>query len=1021
MAAVPSERGTAMEVWADRQHTFYYPDQGAAIPENPSTVGVSREWDGEAYEKDLKALVKFGNSHDKNEDQKKRQDEKYRKVQAAIHPQRTELPNLSQALGTNQKLLTNHFQLDIGSSAFYRYEILDLEQGGRTKKKVQALFRKAVATWDCLRDDQDKFATDGRTTIISWKTLHDHLGGMPIAEQGDSTTFGHSNWPNNDSCALQVLWSDEDLSHTERHINILISKSFDEEVIKLSRTKFYARNARSSLGTAKLLEIIRGYYYTVNPGMGNLFLNFNIATSAVFSPVLVSDFLADNSTFDDFRLRLKYLEKLHAYVEHPHVLARLNNPSARIKKLSGLSKDDIERLAFFKKRKDQSGNAIPDGNGGWQLESTPTKVIDYLGEGIFPSISVRHGRPAINVGSSEEPVWYAQELLRIVPYQLYTRPVPDHLTGFMFKQAARSPTQAQWLIHEEGLRHLGFQGPKNERMPLRNGVPLSLYPAMTQVDSVRMPLPNIRYKGMTQGIGRAIWNIQDEYRFYTANLIGLKYYVIQTLGTDGEWDDANVDDHIQTFDNLLKDQMRLRCQIAAKDVKCLTPNAASSTLKGTALEEKLREARKSNAQLVVLMLPWPDKRIYTDFKNLADRQFGLRTLCVANPGKLDKPVDAQKYMANIAQKINIKYGGINASVEGIDLKTTLVLGADVVHPPKTAFDESPSIASMVGSTDKEGGAYRGVMRLQSKDKRDREIIDEVQSMVSQLIENWLDATRKGTKESLPKHIIYYRDGVSTGQYKKVVETEVPAIIAAHAAVKAKTRNMTALRSLTAIVGGKRHHTRFYPINDDDKDKSNNNNCLPGTYVDRGIVSPYFRDFYLQSHVGIKGTARPTHYFIVKVTGQPIASLKSDNDLRTLTHRLCYTYCRSTCGVSYATPTYYADRLCDRGRMYLPNTWSSNDPAHDALLKSTARAMHAQFQIDRNNTYRSGREYDPSTDTKDTTEIDDEIAHREEVRKEIRKLTLDFAMKEFYKYKIDAGEDMKGNPWHTDLNKIMFWM
>lgn len=66
--------------------------------------------------------------------------------------------------------------------------------------------------------------------------------------------------------------------------------------------------------------------------------------------------------------------------------------------------------------------------------------------------------------------------------------------------------------------------------------------------------------------------------------------------------------------------------------------------------------------------------------------------------------------------------------------------------------------------------------------------------------------------------------------------------------------------LTAIVGGKRHHTRFYPMKEDEQDQRGNNNCMPGTYVDRAVTSPYYDDFYLQSHSGIKGTARPTHYF-----------------------------------------------------------------------------------------------------------------------------------------------------------------
>ena len=32
---------------------------------------------------------------------------------------------------------------------------------------------------------------------------------------------------------------------------------------------------------------------------------------------------------------------------------------------------------------------------------------------------------------------------------------------------------------------------------------------------------------------------------------------------------------------------------------------------------------------------------------------------------------------------------------------------------------------------------------------------------------------------------------------------------------------------------------------------------------RLVTSPYYRDFYLQSHSAIKGTARPTHHFVLR--------------------------------------------------------------------------------------------------------------------------------------------------------------
>lgn len=43
----------------------------------------------------------------------------------------------------------------------------------------------------------------------------------------------------------------------------------------------------------------------------------------------------------------------------------------------------------------------------------------------------------------------------------------------------------------------------------------------------------------------------------------------------------------------------------------------------------------------------------------------------------------------------------------------------------------------------------------------------------------------------------------------------------------------------------------------------NGNCKPGTLVDSAVTSPYFQCFYLQSHDGLKGTAKSSHYFVLE--------------------------------------------------------------------------------------------------------------------------------------------------------------
>jgi eukaryotic translation initiation factor 2C len=177
--------------------------------------------------------------------------------------------------------------------------------------------------------------------------------------------------------------------------------------------------------------------------------------------------------------------------------------------------------------------------------------------------------------------------------------------------------------------------------------------------------------------------------------------------------------------------------------------------------------------------------------------------------------------------------------------------------------------------------------------------------------------------NFPKRILFYRDGVSTGQFAKVRDEELPLIKAVFRQRYpiAKGRETTPLPRVTVVVTVKRHHTRFYPAK---APKHLNGNCVPGTLVDRVVTSPpHYFDFFLQSHHGLKGTTIPTHYVVI---ANEIGL--GDRELQELTWKMCYTYVRAKLGVSYAPPVYYSDRFCDRGRAYMRDFYSPDpDSAH----------------------------------------------------------------------------------------------
>jgi len=120
-------------------------------------------------------------------------------------------------------------------------------------------------------------------------------------------------------------------------------------------------------------------------------------------------------------------------------------------------------------------------------------------------------------------------------------------------------------------------------------------------------------------------------------------------------------------------------------------------------------------------------------------------------------------------------------------------------------------------------------------------------------------------QRLPKHILFYRDGVSESQYGMVRFEEMPQIKQACQQTLAhlkEVKNSGIKQSdtwnphLTLVVVTKRHHARFYKTNDADT----NPDC--GMVVDQTVVTPRDFTFYLQSHNSPLGTARNAHYVVL---------------------------------------------------------------------------------------------------------------------------------------------------------------
>lgn len=273
------------------------------------------------------------------------------------------------------------------------------------------------------------------------------------------------------------------------------------------------------------------------------------------------------------------------------------------------------------------------------------------------------------------------------------------------------------------------------------------------------------------------------------------------------------------------------------------------------LKQIFGQIKPGPAKMLLVVLPNQNATTYSYVKYLGDVEYGIHTVCVVAE-KLGKERGQLQYFSNVALKFNLKRGGINQALTNDKLGIlgdgkTMVIGIDVTHPSPSSLKDTPSIAGVVASIDGRYGQWPASIRTQESRK---EMVSGLSEMVAERLRAW----RSKNSGTLPTKLLVYRDGVSEGQYDTVLRDELPSI---QDACKKLYPANAAKPKISIIIVGKRHHTRFYPMQESDGDR--NGNPKNGTIVDRGITGERHWDFFLQAHTGLQGTARPAHYVVIR--------------------------------------------------------------------------------------------------------------------------------------------------------------
>lgn len=239
---------------------------------------------------------------------------------------------------------------------------------------------------------------------------------------------------------------------------------------------------------------------------------------------------------------------------------------------------------------------------------------------------------------------------------------------------------------------------------------------------------------------------------------------------------------------------------------------------------------------------------YKVVKTCGDITYG-----VATQGVEDRNVNRinDQTVSNILLKVNTKLGGRNflLSTNGFLFSKHLqdlyrgplmIFGADVTHPtPDKKIEES--IAAVVGSLDKDCCFYAARLHAQKSSRGQAyEMIHDLDKMVTNLLLEHFNINK-----TFPKKIVFFRDGVSEGQFSLVLRFEINKIRSACQTVSPGYKP-----AITFVIVQKRHHTRLFPVNTNDS-HGKAMNVPPGTIVDSGIVTQSMFDYFLCSHSGIQ--------------------------------------------------------------------------------------------------------------------------------------------------------------------------
>lgn len=658
-------------------------------------------------------------------------------------------------------------------------------------------------------------------------------------------------------------------------------------------SSFYS--SKDTVPIANALEIWRGFHQSFRSMNGSLGLNVDIsATTFRKGNVPLLDFCCEELGLrspNEFSRVRDFSRQIAAALRGTMLVTIHRGVSIQKFRFGSLSTQPVSKVTF-------------EGADGQQMNVATYFETNYRMKIHFPNL------PCVMKANGK--TGFPFEALSIAPGQRYDRKLSPQQTSDMIRATVIRPDKRATTIMDAVQKRMKY----NENVWLKDfGVNIS--DKMMEVPARVLNPPELLFsnnKAISPQQGN--WNI-NKVRLYECSRIASYAFLFLTridpreaeqvaATLIGKWSASGI-----AFMNSDRKPV----------VKVAQPSSEQSIV--TAMRGAYADATSfygKTCSLIFCIIDPKPAFVYKTIKSVSLIQGGFMTQCMLSKNVYKASAIKDQYAGNVALKINLKMGGITNILKNtmpLFDRPTMVCGADVTHAAPGSKESS--LAAVVVSHDRYAAKYITYLALHPPRI---EMITDMKAIMTKALQDFFKLNNK-----YPLRIVFYRDGVSQGQFKTVQEIEILAIRAALHDMRLESIN------LTYIIVQKRHHIRLFPQSSQQGDKSGN--CMSGTVVDQQIVHPFEFEFVLQSHGGLQGTSRPCIYHVLTDD-----SKMTSDQLQRLSFDLCHLPGRATRTISMVAPAYRAHLAAYYGKMFVDGGGSDTASSVSGEPMGVLKPLHA---------------------------------------------------------------------------------